>query len=90
MEPAKIIAEWAKKGAAKGDCGRMCSDCAFRSGTEANRNEYLIENIVYGVMQDEKATFYCHHLLPEGILIDKTKVCAGFQYARQYFKVLEK
>lgn len=87
MTPSELIASWAKKGATLGvDCGRMCDDCAFKSGTEANNDEYLMENVAYGAMQNPDAIFYCHKTSDHGILIDKTKVCAGFMYAKEFWK----
>lgn len=87
MLTSKIVAEWAKEGAKLGDCGRMCNDCAFKAGTNANTDPETIENFVYWFdLSNPDAKFYCHHDLPEGVLIDKSKVCAGFLYVQQYFK----
>lgn len=87
MSISNKVAEWAKKGAQLGDCGRMCNDCAFKKGTDANQDQATIENFTYWFdLTSPDAKFYCHHNLPEGVLIDKSKVCAGFLYVQQYFK----
>lgn len=81
------VAAWAKEGAKLGDCGRMCNDCAFKKGTDANRDQGTIENFTYWFdLTSPTAQFYCHHNLPEGVLIDKTKICSGFLYVKQYFE----
>lgn len=91
MLTSDAMAEWAKKGAKLGDCGRMCDDCAFKKGTSANMDPGTVENfMLWFDLTNPDAKFYCHTNLPEGVLIDKTKVCAGFLYVRQYFEQLKK
>ena len=80
----ELIADWAKKGAAFGDCGRMCNDCAFRKGTEANNEEYTAAMAAQAVVY-EMSKFVCHKE-DDGKFIRLDIPCAGFQYARQYFE----
>jgi len=86
MEHNEILAKWAQKGAALGDCGRMCTDCAFKLGTEANSDSFVTDTLVFWQLDTEKP-FYCHHA--PGI-VNLERVCAGHLYAKQYLKSLEK
>lgn len=89
MQPNEIAAMWAQKGAAIGDCGRMCNDCAFKVGTEANRDLFLIDNVVHGVIEDPNGMFYCHSNLPDGVILKKDIPCVGFLYAKKYFEKID-
>lgn len=83
ISDAEHIAQWAKDGAAHGDCGRMCNDCAFKKGTDANNDPYVasaaLECVVY-----EMGKFVCHHE-DNGKFIRLDIPCAGFKYAQQYW-----
>jgi hypothetical protein len=77
-----MIAEWAKKGVKYGPCGRMCDDCAFKAGTEANSDEYTAE-VAANCAAYEMSVFRCHAMDGPGFMVlDET--CAGYMYARQY------
>ena len=72
---AKMIIEWAKKGAeiTNGKYGKMCSSCAFKKGTEANNDEIVIDaaNCVAG----SPHPFHCHEL--------ELNKCRGYLYAME-------
>lgn len=76
---ATTIREWAQAGAALGDCGKMCNDCAFKVGTAANNDPWTacaaLECLVY-----EMGKFNCHN----DDLTDADKPCAGYLYAKQH------
>jgi hypothetical protein len=75
------FAEYASKGAKIKRCGRMCNDCAFRKGSEANTEAETLMKVesalIYGM-----AEFNCHTEHKQ----DAGKPCAGFLYAKQYFE----
>lgn len=74
----ELLAIWARKGAALGDCGKMCSECAFRLNTVANLDAENIDIAAQCVAF--RGTFCCHKIdNPETM-----KPCAGFLYAKQY------
>ena len=81
---AKKISEHAQKGAMLGNCGKMCSDCAFKF-EQPHDVSYLksVDDAVLMLMQDGK--FHCHSENHE----DAGTPCIGFQYAQQYFKSIE-
>lgn len=80
METSELLANAAQSGAALGiDCGKMCNDCAFKVGTEANNDGIATEGAFGCIMSD--GDFYCH--TPE--FQKGEKVCAGFLYAKKYF-----
>lgn len=79
---AKRISEQAQKGAAFGkDCGKMCSDCAFKY-EQPHDTSYLesVDGAVLMLMQEGK--FHCHSDKHE----DSGTPCAGFLYAQEYLK----
>jgi len=71
------VVEVARAGAGLGECGKMCSGCAFRPGTEANLDEENIRQAVECIAY--YGTFLCH-------MGDQAnpQPCAGFKYAMQY------
>jgi hypothetical protein len=81
----KIISDHAIKGAAKGiDCGKMCSDCAFKYNQAKTPDYYeAVDGAVLMLMQDGK--FHCHTKEHE----DAGKHCAGFEYAKLHFNDLK-
>lgn len=81
INDSDLIVKWAIEGAKHGDCGRMCSDCAFKKGTEANADEYVAAMAAQCVAYD-MAKFNCH--TTDLKFIDKP--CAGYLYAKQYFE----
>lgn len=80
----KIISEHARKGALKGvDCGKMCSDCAFKYNQPKTVDYYeAVDGAVLMLMSEGK--FHCHTQEHE----DAGKSCAGFAYAQLHFKDL--
>lgn len=82
MINATILSDAAKKGAKIGNCGRMCNDCAFKSGTDANNDVAAVEAAIYALCGG--AIFHCHN--PD--FTDAGTVCAGYKYALQYFDSL--
>lgn len=84
MEASETISKWAMEGAKKGYCGKMCNDCAFKQGTEANKDEYTasvaLETVVY-----EMGTFCCHK--NDGDKFIRLDVpCVGYLYAKKKFE----
>lgn len=82
----QFIAELAKKGVKLGDCGRMCSECAFKENSAANLEENnvekavgLLEQIAYN--ENQNVQFNCHE---PGTYINANVPCKGFLYAKQY------
>lgn len=84
VKDSDMISEWAQKGAAFGDCGRMCNDCAFKKGTEANNEEYTTAMAAQAVAF-EMSKFVCHKE-DKGKLMRLDIPCVGFLYAKQYFE----
>ena len=60
------------------DCGKMCSDCAFRTGTDANNDVAATEGAISCLQWD--GMFNCH----TGNFSDAGQPCAGFLYAKKY------
>lgn len=83
--PGTILADWAQKGAALGDCGRMCHDCAFRVQADVNYYQETVEKaaelLAYG-----GGTFNCH----TADYKDAGTPCKGFLYAKQYVNSLDR
>lgn len=77
------ISETAKKGAAMGAGGKMCNDCAFKKGSEANNDEDAVEAAVHCILHG--AQFNCH-TIPG---VDAGRKCAGFEYAMKYLDSIE-
>lgn len=76
---AQYFAELVRKGAQLGDCGRMCSDCAFKPD-QPHTPEYLgaLEAATSALVWEGR--FNCHTEDHQ----NAHKPCAGFLYARQY------
>jgi hypothetical protein len=81
MEDKVWLSESARKGAAMGVIPgvKMCSECAFKPGTEANNCEITNDRAVQCLMWDD--TFCCHDEQGE-----PNGVCAGYLYAKQFFE----
>ncbi len=79
LELKNVLSKAAQRGAALGpDQGKMCKDCAFRSGSDANNDEDAVEAAMQCLAGC--ATFNCHTKEFE----DAGCRCAGFLYAAQY------
>jgi hypothetical protein len=81
MSLKELIANAALKGAGmkhQESFGRMCDDCAFKKGTEANNDEIAVQDAADCLAFT--GTFNCH----TGGLEDAGRPCSGFLYARQY------
>lgn len=78
---AEQIASLARKGAALPgpDCGKMCSDCAFKHPQEGTQDYY---NAVDGAVQIlcMGGRFNCHTEDHQ----DAGRLCAGMEYAKRY------
>lgn len=76
---AARIAEMARKGAPMGDCGKMCSDCAFKHPQPPTPDYYAaVDGAVQVLMMGGR--FNCHTDDHE----DAGRLCAGMLYAKQY------
>jgi hypothetical protein len=85
MTDAEQLAEWAKKGAAMGDCGKMCTECAFKKGSITQVSEpHNVEAAKIALMWDGQ--FNCH----VNDYQDAGKPCVGFLYAKQYWNNVAK
>ena len=74
-----ILATWAQRGAASGiDCGKMCNDCAFKAGSDANNDDAATESALQSLQWD--GHFNCHTSNFENAGVS----CAGFLYAKHY------
>lgn len=76
---AARIADYARKGAKLGDCGKMCIDCAFKHpqpGTEAYYR--AVDGAVKVLMMG--GLFHCHTEDHE----DAGRPCSGWLYAKLY------
>lgn len=93
MKPLKpfneIASDWAQKGAkeSKGAHGRMCDQCAFRKGSEANNEEHNVGKALTCLTGEGK--FNCHDHDATGKLIDAGRPCAGFLYAQHHITKIE-
>jgi hypothetical protein len=76
----EVIAVFAQRGAKLGNCGRMCSECAFRLGSAANLEEHNAE----AALQASLLPGYKFHCHPQGKYGDAGRECVGFQYAKLY------
>jgi hypothetical protein len=77
----EYFADLANKGAAIKRHGRMCDDCAFRKGSEANTEAETLmklESALYGM-----AEFNCHTEHKQ----DAGKPCVGFLHVKEYLKI---
>lgn len=79
MTTSNLIALWARKGARISDHGRMCDECAFRTGTKANLDPNNARNAADCVAY-HSGTFYCH--MPGR----QDQKCAGYLYAMELEK----
>lgn len=79
-----LLADWAKKGAAIQPL-RMCKDCAFKKGTDANSNVEAgtdaADCLVY-----RSGIFHCHL---HGESPEDNPVCQGFLMAKSYLVTKE-
>lgn len=76
---AARIAELARKGAALGSCGKMCSDCAFKHPQAATHEYYsAVDGAVKVLLMGGR--FNCHTENHE----DAGRECAGMLYAKLY------
>jgi len=57
---------------------KMCTDCAFKTGTNPNNDEDFIDGLSGSMCMG--AVLSCHI---------ENKVCAGFLYAKRYFETFE-
>lgn len=85
VEPNELIAGFAKRGAQYGDCGRMCSGCAFKAGAIANGEEWNTERAASLLQRisfkgPHIGQFNCHK---PGTYENQGNVCTGFKYALQ-------
>lgn len=75
------LADMARKGAAMPgpDCGRMCSDCAFKHPQPGTQDYYnAVDGAVQILMMGGR--FNCHTKEHE----DAGRLCAGMEYAKRY------
>lgn len=80
----EIMAVWARAGAALfPGLGKMCKDCAFRAGSDANNDEAAVEAAESCLIAD--GAFNCH----TGEFKDAGRPCAGFIYASKYLTTPE-
>ncbi|MGV6816150.1 MAG: hypothetical protein ACWA44_02635 [Thiotrichales bacterium] len=85
MDSAAYIAKLSQRGAKFGDCGRMCSECAFKQGSVANSEEWntdaakeLLQTVSFTGL--DGGQFNCHE---QGTFQDAGVMCIGFKYAMQ-------
>jgi hypothetical protein len=78
---ADLIAKWARNGAATGiDCGKMCDECAFRTGSAAQSEPHNVSAAATALAYE--GIFNCHINGFE----NAGHPCAGFLYAKAYFE----
>lgn len=71
--------EGAKKWPKDTPLPKMCNDCAFKKGTDANNDETAVEGA--GNCLSFYGTFNCHRMEGDE-MIDEGKPCAGFLFAK--------
>lgn len=81
MTTDEIITIWARKGAARASCGKMCDECAFKRGSVGNRSEISVLDAADAVAY-EMSVFHCH--------MGDMPVCSGFLYAKAYMESIAK
>lgn len=81
-ETNEVVALFAQRGAKLGDCGKMCSECAFKLNSPANLEEQNADAALES-LSVPGAVFHCH---PQGSYGDAGRVCTGFKYAKQYLE----
>lgn len=73
------IADYARKGDKLGNCGKMCSDCAFKHPQPATKDYYeAVDGAVKVLLMG--GTFNCHTENHQ----DAGSLCVGMLYAKQY------
>lgn len=80
----KVFQDYANKEAAIKRHGRMCDDCAFKKGSEANselETLWRVENCLI----HESGEFNCHTKYKQ----DAGKPCIGFLHAKEYLSALK-
>ncbi len=78
------IADLARKGAKLGDCGRLCSDCAFKHPQPPTQDYYnAVDGAVKVILMG--GVFNCHTEDHE----DAGRLCVGMLYTNQYLKTQE-
>lgn len=84
----ELISEAAKKGAMINPClGKMCTDCAFKKGTDANNDEDAV-NAAMECIAGNDIKFHCH-TMKDGKLVDNGP-CAGYLFAKIYFDKMDR
>jgi hypothetical protein len=83
MELKSFLAGIAIKGAAHGGKWKMCRDCAFKAGTEANEDYEATQAAMQALVSG--ASFNCH----TNSFQDAGCACAGYLYALQYFSAID-
>ncbi len=81
---SKLLSDSAIKGAKLGNIGKMCRDCAFKKGSDANTNDHMAVELAAGCLCTGKM-FNCH----TADFKNADKPCIGYLYAKQYFDSLE-
>lgn len=85
----EIIATAARKGAEINPChGKMCNDCAFKIGTDANNEEHTV-CVAMDCLVGSGVKFHCHRA-ENGDLVDAGRPCAGFLYAKIYYDKMDR
>lgn len=75
----RFIADMAMKGAAIKNHGAMCSTCAFKFDSDANKEPHNVESAAQCVIFD-LGVFHCH----KEIDVDAGVPCKGFLNAKEY------
>lgn len=78
------LADLARKGAQLGNCGKMCSGCAFNPN-QVHDEDYLLAAEDAAFQLAWEGEFHCHTEDHK----DAGTPCVGFAYARQYLRSLE-
>lgn len=78
---ASYIASLARKGALLGDCGKMCTDCAFKYPQPLTQEYFdAVDGALKVILMG--GIFNCHTDNHE----DAGHICAGMAYANQYIE----
>lgn len=86
----EILGEMARRGARLTgqngvNCGRMCSDCAFKPNQPQTEEFLNAAEAAFGCLQG-RGTFRCHE---KDHSADNGLPCMGFWYAQQCFALFE-
>lgn len=81
----EILAAMAQKGATMGNCGKMCTDCAFRLQPDINHYAKTCEEAL-DLLATGQGRLNCHTPDYE----DAGTPCVGFMYAKQYCDALDR